>query len=285
MPPPSATTPANCIYGARRLDLFLLRLRNSRFSAIVFDYDGTLMDTRYRFATPSAEICSELIRLVESNVRIGIATGRGKSVRKDLQKCLPPVLWSRILVGYYNGAHIAPLDDNTAPEVSDRPDPSLAPLVDLLLHHPALSRIAHQKTRPYQITLNANSHVPSHFLWELASEIVHETASTGVAVLRSAHSVDVLAAGVNKLNVVDRFRETRGDTRVLTIGDRGRWPGNDHQLLREPCALSVDEVSADPATCWHLGQPGQRGPAVTLDYLSALSATAGHLTFAPDAFE
>ena len=267
------------------LDLFLMRLRTSHFSAIIFDYDGTLMDTRYRFATPSTEISSELIRLVESNIRIGIATGRGKSVRTDLQRCLPPALWSRILVGYYNGAHIAPLDDDTAPEVSNRPDPSLAPLVDVLLHHPVMSRIAHQKTRPYQISLNATHHVPAHFLWELASEIVHKADPAGVAVVRSAHSVDVLAAGVNKLNVVDRLRDTIGDTRVLTIGDRGRWPGNDHQLLREPCALSVDEVSADPATCWHLGQPGQRGPTVTLDYLSALSATSGHLAFAPDALE
>ena len=32
----------------------------------------------------------------------------------------------------------------------------------------------------------------------------------------------------------------------------------------------MDEITPDPTTCWHLGQPGQRGPAVTLEYLSAL---------------
>ena len=267
------------------LETFLRKLRNSRFNAVVFDYDGTLMDTRHRFAAPTPEICAELVRIIESNTRIGIATGRGKSVRNDLQASLPQSLWSHVLVGYYNGAQLAPLDDDATPEVSRRVDPSLGPLVDLLLNHPTLSHIARQSTRPYQITLSAMSQVPNDFLWELTSEIVHESRAAGVCVVRSAHSVDVLAAGVDKLNVVDRLREITGNNCVLTIGDRGRWPGNDHRLLREPCSLSVDEVSTDPSTCWHLGQSGQRGLEVTLDYLAALAPSGDHLTFAPGSFE
>ena len=267
------------------LDAFLLRLRNSQFNAVVFDYDGTLIDTRHRFATPTPEICTEIIRIIESNTSIGIATGRGKSVRNDLQGSLPQSLWSHVLVGYYNGAQLATLDDDATPDLSHSLDPSLEPLVDLLINHPTLSRIARQSTRPSQITLDAMSHVPNDFLWELTSEIVHEACPAGVSVVRSAHSVDVLAAGVNKLNVVNRLREATGDDRVLTIGDRGRWPGNDHKLLREPCSLSVDEVSTDPSTCWHLGLSGQRGLKVTLDYLAALIPSASHLAFAPDSFE
>ena len=267
------------------LDVFLRKLRNSRFNAVVFDYDGTLMDTRHRFSTPTPKICTELVRIIESNTSIGIATGRGKSVRNDLQRSLPQPLWSRVLVGYYNGAQLAPLDDDAAPDLSRRVDSSLEPLVDLLLKHPTLSRIARQSTRPCQITLSAKSHVPSDVLWEITSEVIHEARAGDVSVVRSAHSVDVLAGGVNKLNVVDRLREPSGDNCVLTIGDRGRWPGNDHKLLREPCSLSVDEVSTDPSTCWHLGQSGQRGLEVTLDYLAALTPSAGQLAFAPDSFE
>ena len=81
---------------------------------------------------------------------------------------------------------------------------------------------------------------------------------------RSDHSVDIVAASVSRLNAVRRLRETIGDAPILAIGDRGRWPGNDHELLREPFALGVDEISVDPATCWHLGESGQCGPPVTL---------------------
>ena len=49
--------------------------------------------------------------------------------------------------------------------------------------------------------------------------------------------------------------------------------------LAVPFALGVDEINADPTTCWHLGKPGQRGTAVTLNYLSALEADDSHLRF------
>ena len=89
-------------------------------------------------------------------------------------------------------------------------------------------------------------------------------------VTRSSHSIDILAPGVSKLNVISRVRELVGEAPLLTIGDRGRWPGNDYELLREPFSLTVDEVSVDRATCWNLARPGQRGPSVTLEYLRAL---------------
>jgi hypothetical protein len=96
-------------------------------------------------------------------------------------------------------------------------------------------------------------------------------------VTRSSHSIDIVPVGVSKMNVVQRLRDTIGNVPVLAIGDRGRWPGNDYELLREPFALGVDEISVDPSTCWHLGAPGQRGPTVTLDYLGALLTDGGRL--------
>ena len=109
--------------------------------------------------------------------------------------------------------------------------------------------------------------------------MIHLTGVTDVGVTRSGHSVDIVATGVSKLNVVQRLRETIGEAPILVIGDRGRWPGNDHELLSERFALGVDEISVDPATCWHLGEPGQRGPAVTLEYLTALEVHDGRLKF------
>ena len=116
-------------------------------------------------------------------------------------------------------------------------------------------------------------------LWDLAHQVIQTSGIQGVAVTRSSHSVDIVAPGVSKMNVVRRLREAVGDEPILVIGDRGRWPGNDHELLSEPFALGVDEISTDPATCWHLGQPGQRGPMVTFEYLSALEVQDGRLRF------
>lgn len=258
---------------------FRSRLCEARFGGIVLDYDGTIVDTRHRFEPASAEMSAELVRLAEAGVRIAVATGRGRSVRHDLQRILPRPLWSQILIGYYNGAEVAPLDDDEAPNGAETSYASLQPLVDALRSHPELAKCARQENRPFQITLEALRVMPESRLWDLAQQVILLADAKGVTVTRSSHSIDIVAAGVSKQNVVRRLRETVGTSDILAIGDRGRWPGNDYELLREPFALSVDEISVDPATCWHLGEPGQRGPAVTLGYLSALKVDGGHLRF------
>ena len=267
------------------LRLFLEQLQAARFAAVVLDYDGTIVDTRHRFEPPTPDITAQLVRLAESGATVGIATGRGKSVRRDLQICLPKVLWPSILIGYYNGAEVATLDRDDIPDGSHCVGPSLEPLVEPLRRNLALSELADQKLRPLQITFQPTCAASERSLWEAVNEVVHQTPLDGVSVVRSGHSVDVLAPGVSKTNVLDHLREALGDTPILAIGDRGRWPGNDHKLLAASASLSVDQVSTDPSTCWHLGQPGQRGPAVTLDYLRALDTRRGQLAFAAGAFE
>ena len=259
---------------------FLTRLRDARFAGIVLDYDGTVVDTRRRSKPAEPEMVSKLARLAEAGAHIGIATGRGKSVRCDLQECLPRALWPLILVGYYNGAEVASLDDDGAPDGSKNVHAALRSLADALRRQPDLSECARQEDRPSQITLEATRVMPVNRLRDLARQVIRTTDVHDVAVTCSSHSVDIVAAGVSKLNVVRRLRETVGDEPILAIGDRGRWPGNDHELLGEPFALGVDEISVDPATCWHLGKPGQRGPAVTLEYLSTLEAQDGRLRLA-----
>ena len=261
------------------LATFRSGLRRARFEGIVLDYDGTVVDTRRRFAPPELEMASELARLAEGGARVAVATGRGKSVRHDLQSCVPRTLWPLILIGYYNGGEVAPLDNDGAPDGSAMARGALRSLSEAFRRHPELSSSVRQEDRPFQITLQSSRGMPVDRLWDLVHHVIQLTGATDVGVTRSGHSVDIVAGGVSKLNVVQRLRETIGDAPILVIGDRGRWPGNDHELLSEPFALGVDEVNVDPATCWHLGEPGQRGPAVTLEYLTALEAHDGHLKF------
>ena len=262
------------------LAAFRNRLRNARFAGIVVDYDGTVVDTRHRTDHPMPAMTAELARLAGAGACVAVATGRGKSVRRDLRRCLPRDLWPHVLVGYYNGAEIALLDDDSAPDGSENVCAPLRSLGEALRGHPELSKSVCQEDRPFQITLQATTVMAKGRLWDLVHHVIRLTVADYVGVTRSDHSVDIVAAGVSKLNVVRRLRETVGDAPILTIGDRGRWPGNDHELLGEPFALGVDEISVDPATCWHLGESGQRGPTVTLEYLSALEMHSGRMRFA-----
>lgn len=257
------------------LDKFRRQLAEVPFGGFVFDYDGTVVDTRDRFRPPSTEMTSELVRLLDTGAWLAIATGRGASVRRDLQGCLPRLFWNRVLVGYYNGAEIAPLGDDGAPDSRDVPCGNLGAIAAALRAQPELAQAAKQTDRPYQITLEATRVLPESRLWDLAHQVILVAGATDIFVTRSSHSIDIVTSGVSKLNVVARMREEVGKTAVLAIGDRGRWPGNDHELLREPFSLGVDEISVDPTTCWNLAWPGQRGPAATLDYIRSLEWADG----------
>lgn len=258
------------------LSQFRRGLHASHFGAVLLDYDGTLVDTRKRFSVPQAEVSRELTRLLAAKGRVAIATGRGSSARRDLQRCLAHQHWPAVVMGYYNGAEISTLDDDSVPDGSSAPGEDLKDLANLMRQDPALVRMAHQSDRRFQITLAAKAGCSEDELWDSVFEVVRSTRAA-VSVSRSTHSIDVLPTGVTKLNVLRRLREHLGEVPLLTIGDRGRWPGNDFELLDSPHSISVDEVSSDPSRCWNLALPGQRGPAVTIDYLSSLSVQGDHL--------
>jgi len=202
-----------------------------------------------------------LVRLLAGGAWLGIATGRGKSVRQDLRAVFPKTLWDRVLIGYYNGADVALLDDDSAPDGADGVRDALADLARALREDPELSDGARQTNRRQQITLEARRVMPEGRLWDLAQQVIM-LGDHDVSVTRSSHSIDIVPAGVSKLSVIAKLRSL-GQDQILSIGDRGRWPGNDYALLREPWSLGVDEISVDPKTCWNLGRPGQRGAAVT----------------------
>ncbi|WP_292426861.1 HAD hydrolase family protein [Mesorhizobium sp.] len=265
------------------LENFRQRLLNGVFHAIALDYDGTLVDTRHRFDAVTLEISGQLRRLLEAGIILAIATGRGASVRRDLQAALPKALWSSVIVGYYNGAELAALGEDNAPDGREKTCAELAALALALRNQPELAVAAVQSDRKYQITLEARPGLSEARLWDLAHEVLLAQDFRDLIVTRSSHSIDIVPAQVSKANVLAEIRKRIGAGAILAMGDRGRWPGNDYALLREPFALSVDEISVDPETCWNLGQPGQRGIQVALEYLEALQPCAGGVRFKPDA--
>ena len=256
---------------------FMKQLKGVSFSGIVFDYDDTLCDNRRRFEDLNEHIAKELLRLLGNGLMIGIATGRGKSVKMALRKAIPSAYWERILVGCYNGGDCALLSEDNHPDGTDATCPELTPIEDALKADPRVHKLFEVTIRRPQITVEPRSVIPIPTLWSLANEVVHKYGPSGSTVLTSGHSVDILAPGVTKRNVgrmLSIICNSPPDARIMCIGDKGRWPGNDFDLLSEPFSLSVDEVSSDPLTCWNLAPAGYRGIQATLYYLDHMQITA-----------
>ena len=255
------------------------RLYAAAFGAVTLDYDGTLVDIRHRFGLAPDSITDELVRLLRSGVLLAVATGRGASARRDLRAKLPKELWSRVLIGYYNGAEVGGLDEDDVPDGSSWTCDELGALAAALRKQPELADTAVQTDRKFQITLEAKPGMAENRLWDIAQQVVRATRSTYVGVTRSSHSIDIVAAGTSKLTVLAKLRSQVGEVPILAIGDRGRWPGNDYELLQEKFSLSVDETSVDPDSCWNLASLGQRGVAATLEYLRGLKGGSGAARF------
>jgi hypothetical protein len=249
------------------------------FRAVVFDYDGTLCDPSDRFDGIRKEVAASLNDILSSGIMIGIATGRGGSVREDLCVQIPePALQGKVFIGYHNGAELGILSDSSQPPESTELDVPLQPVWDLLANDPRIHDFATLKQSAGQITIRPNPGAENM----IGPIVRHYAAICRVPVVKSGHSLDVLSPAVGKRHLVKAIREQlpgSSPSEVLIIGDQGEWPGNDYELLGEPHSVSVDRVSPDPATCWNLLPPGMRGSQGVIWYLSQLRLRQGSFTF------
>jgi len=249
---------------------FIERIESFRFRAVAFDYDGTLCSRRDRLQGLPSPIARELQRLLDGGIAIGIATGRGKSVARAFRDSLDRRTWSRVLVGYYNGGTIVPLDEDVPQDASVPSD--FTSDISARLKQAGIESIAEIEARSPQVMIRAFSPALAEVAFVIAQDVVTGVGFPGAIVVRSSHSVDVLAPGVTKRSLVNRLSQ---EEPVLCIGDAGNWPGNDAIFLHGLASLSVDEVSPDPLSCWNFCSPGVRGPDGTLQYLESLSIREG----------
>lgn len=244
---------------------FVEGLTKASFGAVLLDYDGTLCDEVDRFSGPRDGVSGELARLLKGSMLVGIATGRGDSVRNDLRKVLPKDVWDSVYIGYYNGSELGRLSDDGHPNYSGSVTDSLKSVAESLSVHPIVSRVAEVKPGRTQVSVRPSSAADRELVWRLVQQLAQ---ARGLTALRSTHSIDVVEPSVSKSSILNHIRDLLHEgSCVLSIGDKGQWPGNDYDLLRAPCSLSVDEVSADPDTCWNIAPAGHRGTQATLDYL------------------
>lgn len=239
---------------------FRKKLEAAKFGSLIFDYDGTLCSSANRFNGPDAEIKKLLIDFVKKGFVLGIISGRGKSLRTDLEKIFKGhlKLMKNVIVGYYNGSDIGSLTDNS------RPDKSM-PM------HPALAFVQEHLTKigikadpsPNQLTFKSGTSLEWNRTRDILLNEIMLLDKDDIAVVESSHSLDIIPRKLTSKNHVLEYcrklcRELGLSEDVLCIGDKGQWPGNDYALLANEYALSVGEVSSIPDKGWNLCPPGLR---------------------------
>lgn len=252
-------------------------LNTTHFGAVVFDYDGTLCDSTERFYGPPTEIAEKLIYLLQGKIPIGIATGRGKSVRKEMQERIPKEYWDRILIGYYNGSDIALLSDLNHPRKDIPIDPLLNEISNMMCDNEILKHLITEcEIRPKQVTILSKKLHNFEEVREMIINTLPASVLSKIKILESSHSIDLILSDVSKIDLVseiERMAENLGrPKKAVCIGDKGEWPGNDYELLSTPYSLSVDYVSADLKSCWNLAPAGYRGVQATLNYINCFVA-------------
>lgn len=264
---------------------FIKRLTSVSYKSIIFDYDGTLCDMHNRYKSISDAISSRLVKILESGMTVGVATGRGRSVKEALREKIPNSLWSKVIIGYYNGAENGLLSDDLCPDREALLCEEILAIKNVLDENVKQfpDNVKEISYRYKQITIEIRSFASVSSIFDMVQQIINQLNLPGVKILFSTHSIDILAPGVSKISTLDYVRqsiELSESEGILCIGDSGKWPGNDYDLLGTPFSLSVEMVSSSISTCWNIAPPGVRGTQATEYYLQNFDLKKGRLKLA-----
>lgn len=234
------------------------RMLTRTYRGIIFDYDGTLHDKNCVSETED-RIFKKLNELLENNIKIGIATGRGKSVRNGLRSGIDCKYWKDIPIAYYNGGTIGWLVDDTKPDKKARKVPqSFRKIID--------KQSFEIEENPYQLTLLKDELKISSIEFELLKQRILEIED--ILVMETNHSIDIIPVTSSKRNLIAEYH--LNEEEILTIGDSGERGGNDYELLKGSTGLSVDYVSESFDSCWNYAPPGIRNLEATEYYLNMI---------------
>jgi hydroxymethylpyrimidine pyrophosphatase-like HAD family hydrolase len=278
-----ADSPVRRVYELA-LGQWLEGLGRARFGGVVLDYDGTVCPSGAGHDPPPAPVRDVLLRLLEAGCALGFASGRGRSLHRELRLWVPRPHWDRVLVGMYTGGVRVALSQDIS-HTSEIPRRDLsgedaAALAETWerLRSPVLSGLFDIDRRLGQITVKSLPAAPltAAALHALAAAVVRRPPTPPVTLAASGHAVDVVPAAVTKAAVVREIAAALGEEVVLAVGDQGQPDGNDFDLLAAtPFTLSVDRCSADPTRCWNLLPSDRQGPDGLVAYLERLTPAPG----------
>lgn len=262
----------------RARDAYRLDMQRQNFRAIVFDYDGTLCPSSNKDDPPPPAIVEKLKGILEGGVIIGIASGRGSSVAEAMYKVLPEAAHQQVILGLYNAGRIVTLAEHHKPNVEARSD-FLSHVTRIVNSLKALG-IPIEKVisnHPHQVSVRFREGISTEQMWYVFGDALHSEGLDISRMVRSKHSVDILAPGVSKsrlvAEIVQRFQI--GPYEILTMGDQGAWPGNDFALLEHRYSVSVDYPSRRLDRGWKFAPDHKRNVDATLWYLDQIKVGTG----------
>jgi hydroxymethylpyrimidine pyrophosphatase-like HAD family hydrolase len=246
-----------------------------KFSGLIMDLDGTVVDTDLRFDPINNEIIELFEKLLSIGLKIGFSTGRGNSAIDLLRGQINKEFWDEILIGLYSGTLLTNL------RIGMDQLSRIWPTQNLVLE--VIERITnginglHISVNPTQISIRGltnsqKDYVNSQLLTELGQ------CSKFIKVQRSGHSLDVLPHWASKLSVVELMKEKiTGD--ILCIGDQGQFGGNDEELLTWTPSISVGSKRPMSNDCLWVGRLEKfREASGTLSILKSINFIDGAFT-------
>ena len=269
--------------GLRRKEKDFLRgVEQSSFKAAVFDYDGTLCSSQRKNEPPSEEILKKMIWLAERGILVGVASGRGRTIKEYFENLIPKNLWSNFVMGLYNSGAIVELgvDVERGKNVSEFLSHSSRIIRELKSYGVPIEKI--KETQPFQLSVRFREGISTSDMWFVLAD-AHRQAGLDVSrLVCSKHSIDVLGEGVGKYQLLSYIIHKRriNPYKIITFGDQGAWPGNDAALLEHRYSLSVDIPSRRMDRGWKLSPMHKRDIDATIWYLDKATITdSGELRF------
>ena len=213
------------------------------------------------------------MNLVRSGVKVGIVSGRGNSLQTCLRNAFPPDVLEQIRLGLYNGGWIDSAE--VAPRDSDQTSEFLSHVTRIIVRLKSLGVpiLTHKTTPPYQVSVRFREGLATDTMWFVIADALRQAGLDLSTMVRSKHSVDILARGVSKSRLIaDIIQNDKIDPyQILTIGDQGAWPGNDAALLEHRYSLSVDSPSRRLDRGWKLAPAEKRDVDATLWYFEHMN--------------
>lgn len=261
----------------RAAQAFTASLRAQRFRAVVFDYDGTLCSSQSRDGPPAPEVVGHLVHLVRAGVVVGVASGRGGSIQECLAAVMPEDVLTKIRLGLYNGGWISTADVAPAPPEETSEFLSHVTRIVVRLKSLGVPIDSHRTTHPYQVSVRFREGTTTEGMWFVIADALRQAGLDLSTMVRSKHSVDILAQGVSKSALVAAIiqQDNVDPYQILTMGDQGAWPGNDAALLEHRYSLSVDLPSRRLDRGWKLAPIEKRDVDATLWYLKHMDSRDG----------
>jgi trehalose-6-phosphatase len=255
------------------------KLGKARFGALILDFDGTVAPAGIGNSALPDGVRKAITKLIRSKIQIYFATGRGDSIHGPIQLSFPEPLWPWISVSYYNGALTLPFIER-ARFASELPHwDTLGDVTEQIQNQPSLMSLVSCKNNGCQVTIKPKSGANRNRVMTYLQEIVARFNTGDVRIVQSSHSIDVIPAQCSKTIAIRAASSAvRPGLSVLSIGDRGAWPGNDYDLLSHPYSLSVDTISTALDSCWNCLPASKRNVAGFVTYSTWMRVQRDYFT-------